>query len=447
MAWLKLSDICEMVGGTMYGDDAAVERIGIDSRTMQEADLFVALPGQRFDGHRFAGPALAAGAAGVLTAHKLDLEGTQIVVRDTLQALLDLARAWRKRLQVQMIALTGSNGKTTTKEMLASIFRLTRKTLVTQGNYNNHIGVPLTLLRLRREDEVGVIEIGANHLGEVGQLTQLAEPDVGLVINATNAHLEGFGSLEAIARAKGELFENLPDQATAIINADSPHYSYWQGLSGQRRKVSFGMEHTAEVGGEYDAGRGTITIAGETREVKLQVPGKHNFCNALAASATAYAGGADFDAIIAGLEKFTAIAGRLAFAEGCKGARLIDDSYNANPASLRAAVEVLCECSGERWLVLGDMYELGSEALALHADAGRFAKAAGVTRMLTVGELAQAAAEGFGSGARHFETVEALIERLLAEVGPNITVLIKGSRAARLERVVSALTNRETSVC
>ena len=446
MPWLNLSDISNMIGGMLYGDDVPVEGVSIDSRTLRDRDLFIALSGERFDGHSFAEQALAAGAAGILTARKLELAAPQIIVHDTFQALWEFARRWRDSLRLRMIALTGSNGKTTTREMLSSIFKR-EEVLVTRGNLNNHIGVPLTLLNLRKQHRVGVIEIGANHTGEVRQLAQLIKPDIGLVTNAASAHLGGFGSLDAVAAAKGELFEVLAPDAIGIVNADSSYCDYWRSLLADRRVVSFGIDQPADVQGKFDPGATVFTLAEKMHALNLTVPGLHNFQNALAAVATAYSAGVDINAITKGLEDFTAIPGRMTFMPGIHGTRLIDDSYNANPESLQAALDVLRTCPEDKWLVLGDMQELGSDAFDLHTDAGRMAKAAGVQRLFTVGNLAKAAADSFGSSSRHFEDLEELIEYLVSVLVPNTVILVKGSRSARLETVIAALQETEESKC
>ena len=443
MSWLNLSDINDLVSGTLYGDDVPITCVGIDSRTIGKGALFIAVPGVRFDGHDFAKQAAGAGAVALLVTHKLNLPMPQVLVKDTLQALWNLACEWRKQLSLRMIALTGSNGKTTTKEMLSSIFRQERKVLSTSGNLNNHIGVPLTLLNLRREHNVGVIEMGANHSGEIGQLTQLVNPDIGLVINAAEAHLEGFGSVDNVARAKGELFENLSPDAIGVINKDSPYYLIWNELLKERRTISFGISSKADVSGRYTETSSELVIEGKTYPVRLQLPGKYNFYNAMAATAVAYAAGIKPETITAGLETCGTVSGRLHFLPGLHGSCLIDDSYNANPASLEAALSVLQSCSQEKWLVLGNMQELGQRSVELHKTAGRAAKEHGIQRLFTVGESAALAADAFGANAKHFSTLDALIQCLFKEIHSDVAVLVKGSRAAEMDKVVTVLSRED----
>ncbi|RMG57305.1 MAG: UDP-N-acetylmuramoyl-tripeptide--D-alanyl-D-alanine ligase [Gammaproteobacteria bacterium] len=440
MSWLKTAEIARMTGGSLTGADVEVTGVCTDSRQITPGCLFVALSGPRFDGHAFASRAVADGAAAVLAREPVDVDAPVIRVEDTRLALGRLAAAWRARMEeLVLIGLTGSNGKTTVKEMIAAILQQRGNVLATPGNLNNDIGMPLTLLSLRPEHRFAVIEMGANHFGEIRYLARIANPDIGLVTNAGPAHLEGFGDLEGVAQAKGELFEELRPDATAIINADDRFEEYWRGCLHGQRLIRFGFGAEAEVRGEPRGAHLVVHWQGQQAEVRLAVPGRHNRTNALAAAAAALAAGATLEEVRQGLEAFRPVHGRLQPVSGVHGMRLIDDSYNANPASLGAAIEVLAEQPGERWLVLGDMGELGAEARAMHSAAGEAARTHGIERLFALGSLAEAAAEAFGEGAEVFESHEALAARLAEAAGPGVTALVKGSRSMAMDRVVKAL--------
>jgi UDP-N-acetylmuramoyl-tripeptide--D-alanyl-D-alanine ligase len=444
------------------GVEATFTGVGIDSRTIGPGELFVAIRGERFDGHEFVMTALERGAAGAVVERKwiegLGAEGSRtengdaqedlplIPVDDTRIALGRLAAHWRDGFEIPLAALTGSNGKTTVKEMLASVLREAARpepVLATEGNLNNDLGVPLTLLKLRAAHRYAVLEIGMNHPGEIAYCAGLARPDVVLVTNAQEAHLLGLGSVEAVARAKGELYEALGPDGIAVVNSDEPHAPLWRGLAGASRVLEFGLEQSAAVSVRYTlAPKGSEillnTPAGETR-TQLQVPGLHNVKNALAASAAAYALDVPLAAIAAGLAKFSGVKGRLEHKPGLNGAELIDDSYNANPASVAAAVAVLAAAPGRRILVLGDMGELGDKAAKLHRETGTLAKRAGIDRLFTLGRLSAAASAEFGAGAMHFERIDELIAELTMLLALDVTLLVKGSRFMQMERVVTAL--------
>ncbi|MFV8835919.1 UDP-N-acetylmuramoyl-tripeptide--D-alanyl-D-alanine ligase [Aquisalimonas sp. APHAB1-3] len=445
MIHFALNDLVEPLRARQVGPSVTFTGVATDSRHVPEGALFVALEGERFDGHRFAQQALDKGAAAALVARADGITGPCLVVGDTLRALGELATLWRRRARAQVAAVTGSNGKTTVKEMLTSILSLRAPTLFTQGNLNNEIGVPLTLFRLTDAHALAVIEMGANHAGEIARLTAMVEPDVGVVTNAGPSHLEGFGSLDGVARAKGELFRDLPAGATAVINADDRYAPLWRELAGQRRVVTFGLEHEADVMAERDNGAVTMVVGTQRLELVLPVPGRHNLANALAAAATAHALGIAPEAIRNGLQAFRPAAGRLTRRAGRAGSEVLDDTYNANPASLVAGLDVLAEAGEPRWLILGDMGELGAEAADLHAEAGRQARAAGVTRLFAVGPLSAAAVEAFGAGAEHFPGRDALVASARQELTPGATVLIKGSRSMGMEAVVRALEEPETA--
>jgi len=445
---MRLSEAARAISAELRGEDRAFEAVGTDTRALAPQALFVALKGDRFDGHDFLELAAGQRAAGAMVhdAARLPAKLPALIVDDTRLALGRLSAYWRGKFSAPLVALTGSNGKTTVKEMLASILRAASAddaVHATRGNLNNDIGVPLTLLELKSGHRYAVIEMGMNHAGEIRYLARLAAPDVALVNNAGSAHIEFFASVEAIARAKGEIFEGLKPGGTAVINADDHHAGIWRELASGRRIVDFGLSRRAEVSATYqlrwlESEIVVKTPHGEARAV-LKAPGLHNVKNALAASAAAVALQVPAPAIARGLARFDGIKGRLQKKAGLNGATLIDDTYNANPESVRAAIAVLAQAPGDKLLVLGDMGELGPGAPDLHAEVGRFAREQGIGQLLALGEASVHAARAFGSGGRHF----ARIEDLLAEAGnalaPGVTALIKGSRFMRMERVVKAI--------
>ena len=444
IAW-TLAAITPLLDGDLLGPDARLSSVGIDSRQLRPGGLFVALRGARHDGHDFLAQARQRGAAAALVDRPVAVDLPQLRVADTRLALGRLAAAWRQRFTGPLLALTGSNGKTTVKEMLAAILRRRGRVLATAGNLNNDLGVPLTLLALDTED-YAVIELGANHPGEIAWLTDLARPDVALITNAGPAHLEGFGDLDGVARAKGEIYGGLGPDGVAIVNRDDAYADYWAALAGGRRVLDFGLERPAQVRGqilEASHNRFRLSAFGRQIEIDLPLPGEHNIRNALAAAAAALAVGADLAAIKQGLEGMPAVAGRLQRLPGPAGVTLIHDAYNANPASLAAALHTLGAEAGVHWLVLGDMAELGPAAAQLHEQAGRQARQAGFQRCFALGEHSRRAVERFGPGGEHYASAEALLQALrqaLAASPEKPIVLIKGSRCMRLERLVQALT-------
>lgn len=436
----RLSEIAAVLGGRLYGADAECTGVSIDTRALSGGELFVALPGEHADGHDFLPQALAAGAAGALTSRDLEAGRLPLVrVPDTRRGLVELGRWWRGRHDPAMAAVTGSNGKTTVKEMLAAICRGAGPTLATQGNLNNELGVPLTLLRLAAGHSYAVIEMGANHPGEIAHLADLARPRVGVVTNAAAAHLEGFGSLEGVARAKGELFERLPADGVAVINADDGFSPLWHELAGRRQVISFSLRAPADVTARPDSGGAVLETPVGPIRFRPSLPGRHNLANSAAAAATALAMRLDPAHIREGLENVEPVAGRLRVLRSPAGFEVIDDAYNANPASLAAGIDFLLTRTGEPWLVLGEMAELGGDATSRHADAGRRARRAGVSRLFTVGAPTQAAAQAFGEGAEHFEDQGELITALRERAQPGVVCLVKGSRRAAMDRVVAAL--------
>ena len=443
-----LANFAQACGGRLQGEDRAYSGVCTDTRTLAAGELFVALRGPRFNGNEFVAAAHAAGAAGAVVDTPQSTPLSQVIVAESLAALARAAQHWRRRFNIPLIAVAGSNGKTSTKEMTAAILAQAGSCLATRGNLNNHIGVPLTLLRLAPEHRFAVIEMGANQIGDVAGLAELAAPSIGLITNAGAEHLEGFGSLEAVARAEGEVIEALPATATAVINADDPYAPLWRGMT-RAQVVGFGMAETAawraaDVHCDVDAQgfntRFTLVSPQGRASVVLALAGRHNVMNALAAAAAAAAAGASLPNIVAGLAAVRAVPGRLQFKRAHSGAWLIDDSYNANPSSVRAAIEVLAQLDGKKWLVLGDMAELGDFAQSSHAEIGTYARAHGIARLFATGALSVGAVESFGAGGEWFPDASALSAALLASADAGVRLLVKGSRVNRLERVVEALT-------
>lgn len=444
---MRLSEAAAMLGVPFSGTDAEVLRVSTDSRTIQPGDLFFALRGDKFDGGAYAARAQQQGAVGVvLDARQAPEIATAIRVDDTRLALGTLAASWRKRFTLPVIGITGSNGKTTVKEMLAAILRIEAGSdaavLNTEGNLNNDIGLPLMMLRLRDTHRFAVLEMGMNHAGEIDYLTRLARPDIAVVINALTAHIGFLGSVENIARAKGEIFNGLGEAGIAIFNADDAHAHLWREQNAQRPIIDFGLTASSKVHGQFEptafGSTLAITLPHGTLEIALQVPGEHNVMNALAAAATACALDVGYRSIVAGLSGFTGVKGRLQRKPALHGSTFIDDTYNANPDSVKAALAVLTQQPGKKLLVLGDMGELGQDAAAMHAQIGLAARAAGVDRLLALGDLTKETVGAFGSGAMHFERIQELLAELENALSPDTTVLVKGSRFMQMERVVNS---------
>jgi len=444
---MRLSEAAAMLGVPSNGPDTEVLRVSTDSRSLQPGDLFIALRGEKYDGGAYAAQALRQGAAGVvLDAGQAPDITAAIRVDDTRLALGRLAAAWRARFLLPVVAITGSNGKTTVKEMLAAILRAEvgsdAAVLSTEGNLNNDIGLPLMLLRLRTQHQFAVLEMGMNHVGEIDTLTRLAHPDVALVNNAMSAHIGLLGSVEAIARAKGEIFNGLTNAGIAVFNADDPHAGLWREMNARRSVIDFGLKQPAAVRGRYESTEFgtalTLTLPNATLDITLQVPGEHNVMNALAAAAAAFTLDVSYRNIVAGLSGFTGVKGRLQKKAALYGSTFIDDTYNANPDSVKAALAVLAQQPGRKILVLGDMGELGADAAAMHAQIGLAARAAGIERLLALGELSRETVSAFGAGAMHFERIQELLAELENELTPETTVLVKGSRFMQMERVVQS---------
>lgn len=436
----QLSQVAGVLHAPLFGEDRAFQGVSSDSRTLQANQLFVALRGPNFDAEEFLAEALNKGAAGALvTRNHEDVALSQICVADTGLALQQLASAWRAQFKSPLIGLTGSNGKTTVKEILASILKQTGLGWFTPGNRNNEIGVPLTLLQLRPEHRWAVIEMGANHAGEIARLTAMAQPDVAILNNAGPAHLEGFGSLQGVATAKAEIFTGLTAEGTAVINLDDRFASQWLTATEGHQRMTFGHVPEADVR-VLSAPPGRIHLVTPLGELhaRFALLGEHNRMNAAAAVAAVIAIETPLDAIIAGLEQVEAVPGRLCLQQGAHGLQILDDTYNANPGSLRAGIEVLRDFSAPRYLVLGDMGELGGDAETFHQEIGAFAREVKLDGLFSLGRLAHFAADAFGSGAQSFMELADLLQALRA-VPDNAVLLIKGSRSAQMERVVRAL--------
>jgi len=436
---MRLSEMASALGCPPPSRDVTVEAVVTDSRKVDFGALFAALPGAQVDGHDFAPAAVELGAVALLVKRRLELDVPQLVVDDVLLALGRLAALLRRRLDPQVVGITGSNGKTTVKEMVACILRGQAPLLVTQGNYNNELGVPLTLFRLEPKHQYAVLELGASRQGDIAYLAGIAQPDVAVVTNIGPAHLGGFGSLEGTARGKGEIFAALPAEGCAVINADEPWRDLWLGLNRADRVLTFGTAPGSDVRIAGDDRRPRL----ETREggfdLQLALPGHHNLLNAAAATAVGLALGVSLERIREGLKAVQPVPGRLNFIDTDSGWTVIDDTYNANPASLYSALQVLSDMQGTAWLVLGDMKELGPESAKMHREVGDAARAMGVQRLFTVGEMAAFATDAFGEGAQHFDSREQLIAALQACLHPGLNCLVKGSRSMGMEAVVQAI--------
>ncbi len=438
-----------VLGAKHLGADAEVRAVTIDSRAVRPGDLFVALPGERVDGHDFVDGALAAGAAAAIVTDpsRVATAGAPlIVVPDARLALGSLAAWWRGRLDPVVAGVTGSSGKTTVKEMLAAILRAHAgddAVLATEGNLNNDLGLPLTLLRLRAQHRFAVIEMGMNHLGEIAYLTRLARPRAAVINNAGTAHIGEVGSRDNIARAKGEIFEGLAADGVKIINADDDYADFWRNAHPDVRVVSFGLDRRADVTAAIEPGADaslvTLTTPAGSTVVRLHVPGIHNVRNALAAAAVAHAFDVPLATIAAGLSAYQGTKGRMQRCTGPSGAVVIDDTYNANPDSMRAAIDWLATQPGRRLFVMGDMGELGDGAAAMHEDIGRFAATRCIDDFYALGTASAAAVRAFGAHGRHFNDLDTLVAAVVKACGPDTTLLVKGSRFMRMERVVARL--------
>jgi UDP-N-acetylmuramoyl-tripeptide--D-alanyl-D-alanine ligase len=448
---MLMSQAANALNGELTGADVLFTSVSKDTRDIVNGSLYVAIKGESFDGHEFVEQAGVAGAAGALVSETQTAELPQIRVNDTRRALGELAAHWRRQYTGKLVGITGSNGKTTVKEMTRSILEhavAANQVLSTVGNLNNDIGMPMTLLSLREQHRFAVIEMGANHPGEIDYLTHIARPHVAVITNAGPAHLEGFGSIEKVASSKAEIYSGIVEGGTAVINADDAFADYWAGicneLGGDRSVIRFSMQDkSADVFAAITHTDGKTEVRIKTPlgdgVAQLAVPGEHNVMNALAATAVAVALEVSLEDIIKGLNAFGGVGGRLATCYTSSGARIINDTYNANPLSLNAAMNVLVACEGDTWLVLGDMAELGDKEEELHRQVGEQARLLGVKHLLATGKLARFAVESFGQGAQFFDDRQQLVKQLEQGIAGDSVVLVKGSRSMGMEQIVNAL--------
>ena len=423
--------------------------VEIDSRKDCAGKLFIAIEGENFDGHDFVVTAVDKGAVAVLVNRQVDVPVPQIGVKDTRQALAQLALSWRQQVNPRVIAITGSNGKTTVKEMLARILTHYHATLKTEGNLNNDIGVPLTLLRLNRDERFAVVEMGANHRDEIRRLLAIAEPDIVYVNNARSAHVEGFGSLQGVIQAKGEMYQYCPAHALAVFNDDEEAVDYWRSICATDRRMSFSSRHYTDVSGSSERLEDGLLLRVKYQQQQadcaLGVYGEHNAQNALAAISLALACDLSLDQVVQGLQGFSGVKGRQQFISGINNSRLIDDTYNANPDSLAAAVKVLCSLQGRHWLALGDMAELGERARDYHLQAAKDAHHAGVEAFFALGDMSCQAAEVFGEQGHCFSGHDEMAHFIAERIHSDVVLLVKGSRSAGMEKVVEALSQQNHS--
>ena len=441
---MTMREIADGIGARQIGADVTITGVSTDTRTLQAGDLFVALKGEHFDGHDYLARAVGQGAVAALVSREMPACALpQLLVDDTRFGYGHLAKMWRVRFNPITLALTGSNGKTTVKEMLKCILIAhagnADHVFATEGNFNNDVGVPHMMLRLRDPHRYAVIEMGMNHLGEIKYLSHLVEPDVALVIMAGTAHIGELGSREAIAQAKGEIYAGLKPEGIAVVNMHDRFGPYWRSVVVDHEVLSFGVSPEDDVVGTLGHAYMTVAHEGESIAVHLRVPGEHNQQNALAAAASAIALGVPLATIRAGLESFEGTAGRLCTFVGHNLATIIDDTYNANPDSVKAAVRVLAAKKPPRVLVLGDMAELGRDAAAMHREVGEFARKAGIEKLYALGELSRETVAAFGDGGAHYESPAALVSSLATDLSSETTVLLKGSRFMKMERVVEKL--------
>jgi UDP-N-acetylmuramoyl-tripeptide--D-alanyl-D-alanine ligase len=429
--------------------DASFHGVTIDSRQSCDARLFVAIRGDNFDGHHFVDTAYRNGALVALVEERQDCDIAQIVVADCKHAMGRLANYWRRQCNPCVIALTGSNGKTTVKEMLYQILARQTDTLATKGNLNNDIGLPLTLFQLKPEHQFAIVEMGANHRGEIARLAEIAQPDIVYVNNVAAAHLAGFGDIQGVIEAKGELYVYCGPQQKALFNADEVASQFWRGHCAAQTQLSCGLDNPADVGASWSNGAEVLQIEfsyrGERQGCELGVIGEHNVRNALAAVSLALLAGNDLASAVANLAGFSGVKGRLQVKPGPANSRLIDDSYNANPDSLEAGIKVLCSLKGKPWLALGDMAELGIEAATLHREAARTARRYGVEKLFGVGEMSCIASDEFGDGGYCYEDINEMAQAILSQIHKEVNLLVKGSRSAGMERLSALLTQATIS--
>ncbi|MCB2428138.1 UDP-N-acetylmuramoyl-tripeptide--D-alanyl-D-alanine ligase [Methylophaga pinxianii] len=445
MTWnIRLRDIAEQLNAELHGTDALMTGSKIDSRKIEQGDLFIALPGKNTDGHDYIEQARLAGACGALVNRHIPDELPQIVVADVVKAYGQIARFCREKSQARIVAVTGSNGKTTLKEMIASILGQCGRVLATAGNLNNELGVPLTLTRLNENYDFAVIEMGANHAGEIANLVAMAEPDVAVINNVGAAHLEGFGSLQGVAEAKGEIFSGLKAEGMGVINMDMPYLDTWKHILGARQYKSFGLQQPADITAldlqlSVTGSHFMVRLDGVCHFISLPLPGIHNVSNALAAIAVCSALDIAPEPIVKGLAAIKSVPHRLQLRQAVNNSLVLDDTYNANPGSFSQALQTLMQFPGAHWLVLGDFGELGPESATIHQQLGRDARAAGVQKLFTVGQQSQLAAVAFGDNAKHFNDKSQLEAELKNTLNKDVACLIKGSRFMKLDLLADAL--------
>lgn len=447
---LSLKQIAEITDGTLIGENLEISELNTDSRTLKENECFLALKGGNFDGHKFVEQVALKGCKAVIVDHDCGVNVSQVVVNDTLKALGQIAAYVKQTLKPKTVGITGSSGKTTVKEMVAAILARLGNVLATHGNFNNDIGVPLTLLRLKPEHDFAVIEMGANHIGEISYTCNLVKPDVSIINNIAAAHLEGFGDLCGVARAKGEIFEGLAAGGVALYNQDSKWASKWQWRLTDKKVKRFSCNKAADIYSsdvvldENGCASFKLNSYAGSAFIELTVPGSHNVCNAVAAAAIALEFGASLDDIRLGLMDMASVKGRLNLHQLSESFKVIDDTYNANVESIKAASNLLAAYPGRRILILGDMGELGAEARSYHQEVGEHAKKQGIDDLLTLGVLSQSTSDAFNAhsinSGKHFSSKEALINSLknmLEHENQQISILVKGSRSAKMELVVA----------
>ena len=451
MISMTLSKAAETMNATLMGDDITFTGCSTDTRTIEKGNLFIALKGENFNGHDFVSKAEESGAVSLLLEQEVNHSRPILKVEDTRKAMGLLAKSWREELSIPLVAITGSNGKTTVKEMISSILSGISEIHATAGNFNNDIGVPLTLFGLDKKHQYAVIEMGANHPGEIEWLSAIARPNVAVITQCAPSHLEGFGSIDGVAKAKAEIYSGLQSSGTAIINADDDYAEFWKETCEHLKQFSFGIKSKSanvtakniEAQTEINAIKFELHCGQQSIEITLPLSGEHNVMNALAAAACCFSLDVSIESIKAGLEKMSPVKGRLQIKAGKQGSRIIDDTYNANPKSLSAAINVLNNYSGSRYLILGDMGELGETAIEHHKEAGKLARSAGIDGLFCIGELSLNAKESFGDGATHFASYDELINSLLDSLTEDATLLIKGSRYMQMDRVVNSLVEEQ----
>lgn len=446
---VSLHELVEITKGEFLSQpvDAECSHVSTDTRTLREGSLYIPLTGERFDGHAFAQDAEKAGSVAMLAERQVSTSLPLIRVENTLKALADIA-AWHRNLfSGPVVAVTGSAGKTTVKQLMGAVLSQKFNTLITKGNLNNHIGAPLTLLSLEPDHQAAMIELGASGLGEIAYTAKLVKPVVGIITNVVPVHLEGFGSVDNIATTKGELIDSIAEGGTAILNADDKYFPQWQARAARLKIITFGFGDGADVRAEnivatINGCTFDLLLDGQNIEVSIPLPGQHNVRNVLSVVAAAKAVGITLEETLAGLNTIEPVAGRMQAIEGAKGQYIINDSYNANPESFRAAIDVLA-LANRTWVVMGDMGELGEEAIELHASTGAYAREKNIGSFVATGPMSQAACDAFGEDAHWFRTQDELIEFLKQETSSADTLLIKGSRSAAMDRVVTALNNNK----